>query len=184
MKNNLLIVPALLFTLLLAKTVSAQNQILRLVFIRHAEKSENGDNLSCRGFNRSIMLSSLLLKKIGKPDNIYIPALRLGGTTKHLRMLQTVTPFVVKYDLQLNSSYDVDDYKGVAKRLLAEKGTILIVWEHQGIEGILQELGINPGILIWPSKDFDSIWIVTFKDGRARLIKDKEQLNPSPGCPF
>ncbi|MDB5135319.1 MAG: histidine phosphatase family protein [Mucilaginibacter sp.] len=163
---------------------NAQHKGLKLVFIRHAEKSDDGDNLNCKGLNRSMLLPGILIKKFGKPDNIYIPSVKSGEPTKHLRMLQTVTPLAIKYDLRLNSAYDVNDSKGIGNALLHERRTILIVWEHQAIVPILEYIGINTDRLLWQDDDFDTIWIVTFSKGKAILTPDKEMLNPLPGCPF
>ena len=80
---------------------------LKVVIIRHgekpADKSDGGDNLSCQGQNRALQLPAVLIKKIGKPDYTYVPALKLDKNTAHSRMFQTVTPFAVKYDLTINS---------------------------------------------------------------------------------
>jgi hypothetical protein len=171
-------------TFVCTSCVNAQSKNLKLVFIRHGEKPDQGDNLNCQGLNRSMQLPALLYKKFGLPANVYVPALNLGKVTKHTRMLQTISPFVIKYNLQLNSSYDVEDYKGIGKALLKESGTVIIVWEHQNIPAILEYLGINPNLLDWPGNDFDSIWVVTFANGKALLTKDKERLNPPAGCPF
>jgi len=162
---------------------TAQSKSLKLVFIRHGEREEDGDNLNCQGLNRSMLLPAVLYKKFGKPSNIYVPALSLGEVTKHTRMLQTITPFVVKYALTVNSAYEVEDYKNIGKALLDEHGTIFIVWEHKNISAILEYLGVKED-LQWPGNDFDSIWIVTFQNGRTVLTKDKERLNPPAGCPF
>jgi hypothetical protein len=163
---------------------NAQSKNLRLVFIRHAEKSDNGDNLNCQGFNRSLLLASLLKKKFGEPSAVFVPALKLGDVTKHMRMLQTISPFAIKYNAAINSKFDVEDYRGISQALLGEHGTIIIVWEHQGIPAILHYLGIRAYLLNWPGDDFDSIWIVTFPNHSAILTRDKEQLNPVGGCLF
>jgi len=164
--------------------LSAQSKTLKLIFIRHAEKSADGDNLTCQGFNRSMQLSGLLYKRFGRPDNIYVPSVKPGSVTKHARMLQTISPFIIKYDLTLNSEFDSDDYEGIGKALLKENGTVFIIWDHQGITPILEYLGISSSVLNWPGNDFDSIWIVTFSHKVPSLVKDKERLNPAAGCPF
>jgi hypothetical protein len=177
-----------LFSLLLfyftANTACSQNNDLKLVFIRHAEKPDDGDNLNCQGLNRSMQLPAVLAKKFSKPNNIYIPSPKTGQVTKRARMLQTITPFVAKYNLNINSQYDVEDFKKISKALLSENGTILIVWEHNNIKPIVKSLGVKAGSLNWPDSDFDSIWVVTFNNGEAVLTKDKEGLKPSTGCSF
>jgi len=163
--------------------VTAQNKNLKLVFIRHGERPQEGDNLNCQGLNRSMLLPPVLYRKFGKPANIYVPSLKLGDVTKRTRMLQTITPFVAKYGNTINSAYEEEDYKSIGKALLKENGTILLVWEHKNIAPILEYLGVNDD-LKWPGDDFDSIWIVTFPKGKAVFKRDKEGLNPPTGCPF
>ncbi|CAN5507416.1 hypothetical protein BH09BAC6_BH09BAC6_35440 [soil metagenome] len=164
--------------------VKAQAKSLKLVFIRHGERPENGDNLNCQGLNRSMQLPGVLYKKFGKPGNIYVPSLKLNEATKRARMFQTITPFAAKYNLNINSEYAEEDYKHFGKALLKESGTIIIVWEHNNIVPVLSYLGVKTGSLKWADTDFDSMWIVTFPKGSAVLTKDKEGLKPSPNCPF
>src|ERR1700733_2659569 len=103
----------LLFLLFSEISACGQSQTLKLVFIRHGEKPDDSDNLNCQGLNRSLFLPAVLYKKFGKPANVYIPALKQGNVTKHTRMLQTISPFAIKYNLRLNSAFDVDDAKGI-----------------------------------------------------------------------
>ena len=175
---------AFVLLLLSGLTAGAQTKTLRLIFIRHAERPEDGDNLTCQGLNRSLQLPGLIVKKFGKPDNIYVPAVESGEVTKRARMLETVTPLVVKYGLKINSAYDEKDSKSLSRALLREKGTILIVWDHKNIAPILEELGINTDTLHWSGNDYDSMWIVTFRDGEPYLTKDREGLKPAAGCSF
>jgi hypothetical protein len=162
---------------------NGQGNDLKLVFIRHAERPQNGDNLTCQGLNRSLQLPAVLYKKFGIPTNVYIPSIGEGKTTKRARMIQTISPFAVKYSLSINSAYDEEDYNNVGNALLKEHGTVLIVWEHKNIGPILVYLGVK-GKLKWPNDDYDSIWIVTFHKGKAVLTVDHENIHPAAGCPF
>ena len=126
-----------------ANTACSQSNNLKLVFIRHGEKPDDGDNLNCRGLNRSMSLPAVLFKKFGKPNNIYVPSPNPGNVTKRARMLQTITPFVAKYNLNINSQYDVGDAKKLSNALLNESGTVIIVWEHNNIGSIVKHLGVN-----------------------------------------
>ena len=155
---------------------------LRIVLIRHGEKPEKGNELSCQGVNRSKALPAVLNAKIGLPGIVYVPSFAPSGTAKHSRMYQTITPFTEKYRLSLNSSYKVDDISGVSKNILKQHGTVLVVWEHNGLEDIAEELGVKEKMR-WKDDDFDSIWIITFsKKGKARLAVDQEGLHPSTKC--
>ncbi|WEA03930.1 histidine phosphatase family protein [Mucilaginibacter sp. SJ] len=161
-----------------------QGKNLKLVFIRHAEKPDIGDNLSCAGFNRSLKLPEVLKAKIGLPDHIYVPAMHQGKSTARVRMFQTISPFAVKYNLSINSNFEEEDDNGVAKELTSKKGTILIVWEHNQIKPLLKALGMKVKDLQWPDSDFDSIWIVTFKKSKPSLTMDREGITPAAGCSF
>lgn len=156
---------------------------LKVVIIRHGEKPDPGDNLSCQGENRALQLPAVLYQKFNIPDYTYVPALGLGKATKHARMFQTVSPFAIKYNLTVDSKYEEDDYSKVAKNVLEKTGTVLMVWEHKAIPHIAEQLGVkNPPS--WQGQDFDSIWVITYPEGKAELSIDQEGLNPSADCNF
>ena len=162
----------------------AQSNDLRIVFIRHGEKPVKGDNLNCQGFNRSMKLPAVIKAKFGVPAFTFVPSIGLGESTKHSRMFQTVMPLAAKYNLVINSSHQERDSIGIASDLKSRTGTVLILWEHKGIAPIVRSLGVKDDQLQWPDNDYDSIWIVTFKDGVAILKKDKENIKPAEGCDF
>jgi hypothetical protein len=156
---------------------------LKIVIIRHGEKPENGDNLSCQGESRALQLPAVLYQKFKVPDYTYVPSLGLDKSTKHARMFQTVTPFAIKYNLTINSKYDEKDYSTIAPKILEKTGTVLMVWEHSAIPPLAEELGVkNPPA--WNGKDFDSIWVITYPNGKAELSIDKEGITTSPDCQF
>ena len=175
---------ALVFCLLFAFDARSQQKEgeLRIVLIRHGEKPKDGNELSCQGVNRSKALPAVLNARIGLPGIVYVPSFAPGGAAKHSRMYQTITPFTEKYRLQLNSSYKVNDIRGVTRNILKQHGTVLVVWEHNGLEDMAEELGVKDK-MHWKDDDFDSIWIITFsKKGKARLVVDQEGLHPSTSC--
>jgi hypothetical protein len=59
-----------------ASEISPDNS-LKVVIIRHGEKPESGDNLSCQRENRALQLPSVLYQKFSKPDYIYVPSLEI-----------------------------------------------------------------------------------------------------------
>lgn len=163
----------------LAENVPEDN--LKVVIIRHGEKPNDGDNLSCQGQNRALQLPTVLYNKFGRPDQVYVPSLGLGPSTKHARMFQTVSPFAIKYNLTVNSQFDEKDYQNVATEVLNKTGTVLLVWEHSAIHHLAKKLGVknSPD---WDDDDFDSIWIITFAEGIPSLSVDNEGLQPSEDC--
>ena len=181
--------PVFLFLSFISLTITAGAQSphsadnLVIVIIRHGEKPAKGDNLTCQGLNRSLQLPKLLHKKFGIPAYIYVPALLDSVSTLHARMFQTVTPFAVRYNLTVNSRFGGKDYAGIAADLLKKTGTVLLVWDHKAMAGIVEKLGVKEAVS-WPDDDYDSIWIITFAHGKAGLRKDKEGLHPEAACPF
>ncbi len=161
-----------------SQSITTSKNDLRVIFIRHGEKPENGGNLTCKGLNRSLQLPGVIQSKFGIPDFTYVPSLKMGDKTAHARMFETVVPLAVRYNLTINSKFDEKDISGIAAAIKAQKGTVLVVWEHSVIADIIHAFGINEN-LNWPGGDYDSIWIVTFPNGKAELTMDKEGLNPS-----
>lgn len=153
----------------------------RVIIIRHAEKPEHGDNLSCQGLNRALQLPGVLNKKFGLPNAIFVPAVNTGKSTSTARMYQTVVPFAVKYNLDINTKYDVNDVKDLSKEIFKKQGTVLLVWEHNAIDNIVRALGVDTKEK-WPDDDYDSIWIINFENGKPVLSKDKEGIHPSGNC--
>ena len=160
----------------------APGGIRQVVIIRHGEKPDKGDNLSCLGFNRALALPAVLYSKYKLPDHIFVPDIKSGKSTNQSRMYQTIVPFAVKYNLDIDTRYAVDDVKALAETIMKTSGYALVVWEHNGIADIAQKLGINDKDLKWKDSDYDSIWVITFKDGKPVLTVDKENINPDTAC--
>jgi len=157
---------------------------LKIVIIRHAEKSDSDNGLSCKGFNRSKLLSAVLYKKFGIPNKIYVPTIGTGKWPKHVRMLQTITPFATKYHVSINSQYSEDDDEHLANALVHDKGLVIVAWEHNTIPPIVYQLVPSANRLHWRDNDYDSIWIISFNNGKPTLSFDAEHLNPTDNCNF
>jgi hypothetical protein len=172
-----------LFAVPLTNICVGASDALKVVIIRHGEKPEAGDNLSCQGENRALALSAVLSAKFERPDYTYVPAMALGKASKHARMFQTVTPFAIRQNLTLNTKYDEADVDGVAKDVLRRTGLALLVWEHSQIPPLAKALGVRhpPS---WNDDDFDSIWVITRESGQTSMSVDAQEIHPSPQCTF
>lgn len=175
------------FLLLLSGVAWAQERIaLKVVIIRHGEKPEKGDNLSCEGLYRAMHLPPVLDTAVGMPNYTYVPQMSTGKKTTSVRMFQTVTPFAVHKNLTIDSKYKESDTVNVAKDVLKKQGVVLMVWEHSNIPGLASQLGV-PGPLSWSGKDFDSIWTITFTRSKKGHLKfagftiGQENITP-PAC--
>lgn len=173
----------IVFQIAATSTALAQ-QKLRVIILRHAEKPDQGDNLSCTGLNRALKLPAVINAKFGVPNYAYVPAPAVGKATKSLRMLQTISPLAVKYNLTLNTNYEVDDTKKLAANILKKSGTVIVVWEHNNIPDIISALGVDTKKLKWRGDDFDSLWIVTVNGQKTQLTQDEQGIHPASGCPF
>jgi hypothetical protein len=178
--------------LALAGTCFAQGTaVLKVVIIRHGEKPDSGDNLSCKGQYRALKLADVLTKQIGKPDFTYVPTIGTGkSSTTNVRMFQTVTPFAIKHNLKVNSAFKEANVTAAATDVLTRRGLVLMVWEHSNIPPLARALGVPAGQVPakWGKHDFDSIWTVEFEQsasGGLQLLtfdtKGKEGINP-PDC--
>lgn len=156
---------------------------LKVVIIRHGEKPKDGNNLSCQGQNRALQLPTVLYAKLNTPDYIYVPALKSDDETKHSRMFQTISPFAIKYNLPINSKYSADENEKIAKSVFNKDGLVLMVWEHSAIQALAGALGVKDAPQ-WADKDFDSVWIINYQDGKAMLTMDKEGINPAMECSY
>ncbi len=98
--------------------------------------------------------------------------------------MQTIWPLAVKYNLTVNSKYDVKQTAALAKNILKRSGTVLVVWEHNNIADIATALGAKVKSLNWPGNDYDSIWKLTVKSSKTTLTRSKENLTPAANCNF
>ena len=181
------LIPALCILLLFSSAEScsqtnSSKAYLKVVIIRHAEKPELGDNLCPMGQNRALALPAVLDTLIGVPDFTYIPKLNTGKATSRVRMLQTITPFAVKHNLTLNSSFKEQDVNEVAADITKKSGVVLMVWEHSNIPDLAKALGIK-GKLKWKKEDFESIWIIEFKNQSEPTLRiEQENIKPKGDC--
>ena len=187
MRSICITIHILLFSVVFTGSISAHSAkdgALKIIIIRHGEKPSPGDNLSCKGLNRALRLPKVLYSKFGVPDYVYVPSLSMDVETKHARMFETIVPFAVKYNLDINSSHPQKDYDQVAADIKGKKGIVLMIWEHKAISPLVAALGVKDTTLAWPDDDYDSIWIVNITNGIATMSQDKEGIDPRDTCPF
>jgi hypothetical protein len=158
------------------------NSLQKVVIIRHAEKPDKGDNLSCQGLNRALELPAVLYSKYKLPDHIFVSDIKSGKSTNQSRMYQTIIPFAIRYNLDIDTRFNGEDPEALADAIRKTPGYVLVVWEHNSIPDIVSALGIKDENLKWNDDDYDSIWVVTFKNGNAVLTVDKENLSPASSC--
>jgi hypothetical protein len=154
----------------------------QVIIIRHAEKPEDGNELSLRGEERAAALVPYFLRtdellKFKTPVAIY--AQKPKNSSSSLRPIETVKPLADALHLNVKDPFIRDDHEKMVEEVLHnpeyEGHTVLICWEHKVIPDIAEELGAEDAPSKWAGKDFDRTWVITFKPGKAPHCKNLAQ---------
>lgn len=191
---------ALLACIALPPLAQAAEQ--KIIFIRHAEKPDQGlGQLNCRGLNRALALPAVLLAKFGKPDFVFAsdPHEKKpdgGQLYNYVRPLLTVAPTAVQAGFPINTSFGFENIKGLQRELAApryQNAVVLVAWEHKKLEDMVKAMlagtGGQPGAVPhWKGDDFDSIYVLTVqRDGGkavASFRHEQQELNgQAAACP-
>jgi hypothetical protein len=168
-----------------------------IVAIRHGEKPPGGmGQLSCTGINRSLQLPDLLIRRFGRPDEIYAPdpsrrifdGLHLYS---YVRPLATIEPTAISLGMRVNTQIGYSNIKELKKQLTAHRqrsALIFVAWEHSKLNDfakqMLRSYGKDPSAVpSWPDDDYDRIYIFRISEnhGKSDLTfeVDKEGLTGS-----
>lgn len=180
MRHSLII----LLLLALGFGVAAQSQPAQIILLRHAEKPDDdlSDHLSSRGGDRARALvgmftNSPALTAHGRPAVLYIPRQTRDRTS--LRPYQTLQPLAQELRLSIHAPYPAKDYKELAQLIRKSPDlngkVVVICWVHDYLPELAQAFGVKPKQTKWKNSQFDRVWSITFKDGKARL-EDIPQL--------
>jgi hypothetical protein len=178
----------LLFVLSFAAAVWAQTSAAppaTIYLIRHAEKLTDGrEDLSPAGFARAALLPELFLPSRGngrtalaRPDFLFAT----HASKKSNRPVETITPLSAALHLPIDASIMNDDYSALASLLLSGKyagKVVLVSWHHGKLPALAAALGAKPPYDPWPEQQFDRIWRIDYRDGRAILTDLPQQLMP------
>lgn len=160
--------------------VSAQPPATILI-IRHAEKLTDGrQDLSPVGYQRAALLPKLF---DGSRADLPVPQVLFAThVSKHSnRPVETITPLAAALKLPIDSTMMDDDYAALAKELLSGKyagKVVLVAWHHGKIPQFAMALGAQPPYTPWPAEQFDRIWRIDYKDGKAVLTDLPQGLLP------
>lgn len=153
-----------------------------ILLIRHAEKLTDGQiDLSPTGFERAKLIPQLFAP--GHTPALPIPqALFATHLSKHSnRPVQTITPLSESLHLPIDNTTLNDDYAQLAQKLLsgAYAGKVVLVsWHHGNLPAFATALGATPPYAQWPEAQFDRIWRIDYKDGKATLTDVPQDLMP------
>ena len=143
--------------------------------IRHAEKSESGNDLSPEGVERAKAYVQYFetLQVDARP--LKLDSLFAARDSKHSnRPRLTLEPLSRALNVPLDCNFKDKAPETLARELESKShGTnILICWHHEKIPDLLRDLGADPGVLLpggeWPGSVYG--WLIELRyDHQGRL---------------
>jgi len=169
-------------TLAQAPTSAAQPPVTILI-IRHAEKLTDGQlDLSPTGLKRASLLPNLFVPAGTRLDLPTPQVIFATHQSKHSnRPVETVTPLATALHLSIDNTIQNEDYAALAATLLSGKyagKVVLVSWHHGTLPQFVTALGAQPPYTPWPDTQFDRIWRIDYKDGKATLKDLPQHLLP------
>ena len=159
----------------------------QIILFRHAEKPADKANphLSPTGVKRARKLVGWLttdpvVNKFGKPVAIF--ATKTTKDDDGQRTQETVAPAAAALKLQVQTPFVGKDFKKVAKLILGNPAyagkTVVICWNHENLPQLAAELGA-PQPPAWKAKEYDQVYVISWRGRAAELKLIKENLGPS-----
>ena len=159
----------------------------QIILFRHAEKPADKANphLSPVGERRAGMLVRFLstdpvVNKYGKPVAIFATRTTKDGDGQ--RTQETVAPAAAALKLAVQTPFVGKDYKRLAKLILKSPAyagkTVVICWNHDVMPELAAELGVSPQPPAWKAKEYDQVYVISFRGKTAVLAVMAENLRP------
>jgi hypothetical protein len=165
--------------------ISAAQPPATILLIRHAEKLTDGEkDLSPTGFARARMLPQLFGgTQAAAPHNLPRPDFIFATheSKNSNRPVETVTPLAAALGLTIGADIADKDFAALAQQLLSGKyagRVVLVAWHHGSLPGFAKALGAMPPYDPWPETQFDRVWRIDYKDGKATLQDLPQGLMP------
>jgi len=156
-----------------------------ILLIRHAEKLTDGQmDLSPVGFERAKVIPQLFggpgaaaPHNLPRPDFLFATHV----SKKSNRPVETITPLSEALKLSIGSEIEDKDFATLAKQLLSGKyagKVVLVAWHHGSLPEFAEALGAVPPYKPWPDTQFDRVWRIDYRDGKAKLTDLPQGLLP------
>jgi hypothetical protein len=156
-----------------------------ILLIRHAEKLTDGRmDLSPVGFERAKVIPQLFggpgaaaPHNLPRPDFLFATHV----SKKSNRPVETITPLSEALKLPISSEIADDDYALLAKELLSGKyagKVVLVAWHHGKMPELAETLGATPPYKPWPDTQFDRVWRIDYRGGKAAIMDLPQGLLP------
>jgi hypothetical protein len=161
--------------------ISAQTPVstpAHIILIRHAEKPADSEDphLSKAGVKRAQALVSFITRdpqmtSLGRPVAVF--ATQTTKDDNGQRTQETVAPLATALGLSVQTPYHGKDYADLAKLILSTAAyagkTVVVCWNHEAIPELAAALGVTPMPPKWRGSVFDSVYVISYKKGRAML---------------
>lgn len=154
----------------------------QVILIRHGEKPPEGNHLSLEGEERAAALAPFFLgnsavTEYGTPVALF--AAHYQTQVRSVRSAETLQPLSQALGIPVNTNYEKDDYERLAQEILNNPAytgkMVLIAWEHHRLTDLAKALGVQDPPK-WHGKDFDRLWILTFKDKGVKFTDLSQKL--------
>jgi broad specificity phosphatase PhoE len=159
---------ALSLAILLGAAASAAAQGT-VVLVRHAERADQPAGAP------AMMASDPDLSEAGRARAERLAAmLKDAGitaifTTQYKRTRQTAEPLAKSLGLAVQS-VDARDVDGLAAKVKAEKGNVLVVGHSNTVPDAIKALGVDTGVTI-ADADYDNLFLVTLTGARPSMVR-------------
>jgi broad specificity phosphatase PhoE len=153
-----------------------------ILLIRHAEKPASGTDLAPAGFERAKVMPELFAggaapHNLPRPDFLFATHVSKNSN----RPVETITPLSESLGLPIRHEIADKDYAALVTELLSGKyagKVVLVAWHHGSIPGLAKALGAVPPYDPWPETQFDRVWRIDYKAGKAVLTDLPQGLMP------
>ena len=156
-----------------------------VLLMRHAEKLTDGQkDLSPAGFARAKAIPQLFggagaaaPHNLPRPDFIFAT----HESKNSNRPVETVTPLSQAMHLPISAEIMDKDFATLATELLSGKyagKVVLVAWHHGSLPGFAKALGAVPPYDPWPDTQFDRVWKIDYRGGKATLTDLPQGLLP------
>ena len=166
---------------------AATAQPAQIILIRHAEKTDNPDDLhlSPKGVKRALALVKFFTEDARVTSHGPPAALFAAAPSKHsrgLRAQETLMPLSDKLNIPIHTPYRSEDYAKLADEILHDPSykdkTVAICWVHEYIPQFAASLGVKPEPPKWKERVFDLSYVITFPEGKPHLDNLAQRLLP------
>jgi hypothetical protein len=161
--------------------LKAQSPVARpahIILIRHAEKPDDSEDphLSEAGVKRARALVSFItqdpqMTSLGRPVAVF--ATQTTKDDNGQRTQETVAPLAAALRLSVQTPYHGKEYAELAALILSTAAyagrTVVVCWNHEVIPELAAALGVTPMPAKWRGSVFDSVYVISYKKGKAVL---------------